>query len=64
MGCGTLLKPNIIISNYKCKHSSGFPIVKKGKLDIKFVFVSHLAQKLWSNPFQAVAILDLLGRLG
>ena len=34
-------------------------MVKKGKIDIKFVFVSHLAQKLWPTPFQAAAILDL-----
>ena len=47
------------IPNHKCKYSNGFPMVKKGKIDIKFVFVSHLAQKLWLNPFQAVAILDL-----
>ena len=35
-------------------------MVKKGKIDIKFVFVSHLAQKLWPNPFQEAAILDLV----
>ena len=34
-------------------------MVKKGKIDIKFVFVSHLARKLSQNPFQVVAILDL-----
>ena len=27
------------------------PMVKQGKIDIKFAFVSHLVQKLWSNPF-------------
>ena len=36
-------------------------MAKKGKIDIKFVFVSILAQKLWSNPFQAATILDLSG---
>ena len=34
-------------------------MVKKGKIDIKFEFVSHLVQKLWTNPFQAAAVLDL-----
>jgi len=34
------------IPNHKCKYSYGFPIARKGKIDIKFVFVSHLAQKL------------------
>ena len=38
--------------------SSGFSMVQKGITDIKFVFVSHLAQKLWLNPFQAAAILE------
>ena len=33
-------------------------MVQKGIIDIKFVFVSHLAQKLWLNPFQAAAILE------
>ena len=56
-----LSKPNIsfAIHNHKYKYSNGFPMVKKGKIDIKFLFVSHLAQKLWPNPFQVVAILDL-----
>ena len=37
----------------------GFLWSKKAKIDIKFVFVSHLVQKLWTNPFQAAAVLDL-----
>ena len=48
------------IPNHKCKYSSGFPMVKKGKIDIKFVFVSDLAQKLGRNPFQMAAISDLV----
>ena len=36
------------------------PMVKQGKRDIKFAFVSHLVQKLWPKiAFQVVDILDL-----
>ena len=48
------------VPNHKCKYSNGFPIVKKGKIDIKFVFVSHLAPKLWLNPVIVLLYVLLL----
>ena len=57
LNLGNLGGPDI--PNDQCKYPNGFPMAKKGQIDIKFVFVSHLAQKLWPNRFQAAAMLEL-----